>query len=214
MHNKIWFFFIFWVLLIICATVHAQNMIDNRIVDHIKSVKNRVLELKSYRYKLTNKFMKKKLIIDEMNYSFSKPLNIRIEWLSPRSKRGQIAVYSDNTMKAAFSWMPFVIEVNPDSDIGKGGYDYPIYRSTVGDLLIQTVDDFKRLISAKVIEETEEYAVYELVNDTNRANVKIDKNKQVPVYIEQFDLKGNLVNAGYFDEFEVNVEFEKGYFKL
>ncbi len=212
MHNKIWLFLIILIFLSIDSL--AGDIIDRKAVDHIVAVKNNVLGLKSYRYKLTNKFMKKKLITDEMVYSYEKPLNIRIEWLSPRSKRGQLAVYSDNVMKAAFSWMPFVIEVNPDSDLGKGGYEYPIYRSTVGDLLTQTVDDFKRLISARVIEENAQYVLYELANDKNRANVKIDKVKQVPIYIEQFDLKGNLVNAGYFKDFEVDVKFPKDYFKL
>lgn len=195
-------------------SVFSQN-IDAKLVDDLKRVKDRILGLNSYRYTLTNITVKKKRTCKNViKYNFKKPDEIRLEWLSPNKLRGQLAVYSNNVMRVVPAWLPFAIEINPDSDLGKGDANYPIYCSCMGMLLRQVIDDLNRAVSAKVIEDTQDFVIYELKNDTNMAKVKIDKRRNIPLYIEQYDLKGNIVDFGYFDDFEENVQYPDDFFKL
>ena len=189
--------------------------IDEAVVQNLKNIKTRIQGLDSYRYVLTNITLKKgRQRKNVIKYYFKKPNEIRLEWLAPKKVRGQLAVYSHGVMKAVLSWLPFAIEINPDSNLGKGDANYPIYRSSIGSLMEQIVVDLDRAVVARTIEEDDNYVIYEIINDTNRAKIKIDKKRLIPVFIEQFDLKGTLVDGGYFSDFEENVTFADDFFKL
>jgi outer membrane lipoprotein-sorting protein len=201
--------------LLILLPMPALCEIDKAVVQTLKDIKTHVQGLDSYRYVLTNITLKKgrqrKNII---KYHFKKPNEIRLEWIGPKKVRGQLAVYSNGVMKAVLSWLPFAIEINPDSNLGKGDANYPIYRSSMGSLLEQIVIDLDRAVVARIIEKEDGFVVYEIINDTNRAKIKIDMHRLIPVFIEQFDLKGTLIDGGYFSDFEENVTFPDDFFKL
>ena len=191
------------------------DKIEQTILNEIAKISKKINGYKSYQYKVKNiTYKKNKRKENLILYNFKVPLNIRLEWLNPKKKRGQIAVYSNGKMKAAPAWLPFVIEMNPDSKLGMDDSNYPIYNSSLGSLLKQIVDDFDRIIEASVEEEDETTVVYKIVNDTNTAIIKISKKNNLPIFIEQFDLNGNMIDGGYFENFEPNIEFDENFFNL
>jgi len=191
------------------------DKIDKKILSDIENLSKKINSYKSYQYKVKNITLKKnKRKENIISYNFKAPLNIRLEWLNPKKKRGQIAVFADGKMKAAPAWLPFVIEMNPDSKLGMDDSNYPIYNSSLGSLLKQIVNDFDRVIEASVQEEDANNIVYKIVNDTNTARIKISKKDNLPVFIEQFDIKGKMIDGGYFENFKPNIEFDENFFNL
>lgn len=195
------------------ATVSAE--IDQQVVDKLTSITDKIRGFDSYQYKLTNiTLKKKKQKKNVMMYYYKDPKNIRIEWLEPKKLRGQLAVYSGGVMKAAPSWLPFVVEVNPDSSLGMADFNYPIYQSTLGDLMHKVVAELPDAHTARVEEQGDGYIIYEVINPQNRARIKVDTETQIPEFIEQYNNQGQLVDGGYFDEFQANVTYPDDFFSL
>ena len=197
------------------VTYCVAEEINKNVLEEITKISQKINSYESYRYKVKNITYKKgKRKENIISYNYKASLNIRLEWLEPKKKRGQIAVYSDGNMKAAPAWLPFVIELSPDSKLGMDDANYPIYNSSLGSLLKQIVNDFDRATEATVEQEDATSIIYKIVNDTNSARIKISKDKNIPIYIEQFDLKGKMIDGGYFENFEPNIEYDENFFNL
>ncbi len=210
----IYFILSIWLLITIGA-VPLRAEIDQDVVSELQSIAQKILKFNTYKYKLTSiTYKKRKQRKNEMLYHFEQPKKIRIEWLEPKKLRGQLAVYNDGVMKAAPSWLPFVIEVNPDSSLGMADFNYPIYESTMGDLMAKLVRELDIAHTVRVLEKTGSYIVYEVINNQNRAKIKVDTSTGVPLFIEQYDLKGTLVDGGYFDDFKSEVSYSEGFFEI
>ncbi|MDX9702847.1 MAG: hypothetical protein RBU23_07370 [Candidatus Auribacterota bacterium] len=207
------YYLCFILLGILITSAYAE--IDPSAVGEIRSLTQYILELNNYKYTLTSvTFKNRKQHRNVMLYYYDRPDKIRIEWLEPRKLRGQLAVYNQGVMKAAPSWLPFVIEVNPDSSLGMADFNYPIYNSTLGHLMSKVVDELDLAHTVRVIEKTDSSIVYEVINDQNRAKIKVNTAINIPVYIEQYDLKGQLVDGGYFDDVKANISYSDGFFDL
>ncbi len=202
-------------ILAIFANNLVADEIDQNVLDKIISIADKIHQLDSYKYKISTVALKeKKTRKSTLLYNFKKPRCIRIEWLSPRKLRGQLAVYSNGIMKVAPAWLPFVIEIDPDSALASADTNFPIYESTIGDFMDMIVKGIPLSNSAKIIDETDNDIIYELINDTNTARIKINKKTDIPIFIEQFDSEGNLINAGYIEDMETNVSFPSDFFDL
>jgi len=213
--TKIPKYIIFLGFAVFISTGSYADDIDKNVLKEIISNADKIRQFDNYRYKVSIvAFKNKKTRKTTLLYNFKKPRSVRIEWLSPRRLRGQLAVYSNSAMKVAPAWLPFVIEIDPDSALASADTNYPIYRSTIGDLMDQIVEEIPLSNSAKMTEKTKDYVIYELVNDNNLARIKIDIKTGIPIFIEQFDLKGKLINAGYFEDIEINVKFPSDFFDL
>lgn len=213
--TKISRYIITFFVLAISVNNSFADEIDQNVLDKIISIADEIRQLDSYKYKISTVALKdKKTRKTTILYNFKKPRSIRIEWLSPRKLRGQLAVYSDGVMKVAPAWLPFVIEIDPDSALASTDTNFPIYESTIGDFMDLIVEEMPTSNSAKIIDETDNYIIYELINDNNIAKIKIDKITHLPIFIEQFDLEGNLINAGYIEDIETNVIFPSDFFNL
>ena len=189
--------------------------IDKYVISEIKKLSEKINSYQSYKYIVKNITYKKRRRKENiLSYNFKAPLNIRIEWLSPKKKRGQIAVYTNGKMKAAPSWLPFVIDINPDSKLGMDDSNYPIYKSSLGALMKQIIADLNKAVEVSVYEEDDNSITYKIVNDKNSAKIKISKKNNIPVFIEQFDLKGKMIDGGYFKNFQSDVEFDDDFFNL
>ncbi len=182
--------------------------------------------LNSYTYRLTSitrhrgydgryKSEKKNVLA----YSFRKPDQIRLAWLEPRRKRGQLAVYNGKGLRAATSWLPFAVSVDPDSPTGKDDFHPPIYRSSLASLMGILRQDL-----AKVTEERYEGLVavgqrraHRVVFYTaeKRVVVVIDSEHLLPLSIEQYDREsGLLFDAGYFEDMNLNPTLDDSLFDL
>ncbi len=202
-------------ILIMSTDNLLSEQVDKNVIDSLVSITDKMHLLDSYKYKIsTVAFKNKKIRKTTILYNFKKPRCVRIEWLSPRKMRGQLAVYSKGIMKVAPAWLPFVVEMDPDCALASADTNFPIYKSTIVDFMDMIVEGIPVSKSAKTIEETDSYIIYELINDTNTARIKIDKKTDLPIFIEQFDSEGNLINAGYIENMETNVEFPSDYFDL
>ncbi|RJP61894.1 MAG: hypothetical protein C4541_00925 [Candidatus Auribacter fodinae] len=189
--------------------------VDPSIISSFQQISDRIEAFDSYQYRLINVTVKnKKARRNEMMFYYRKPTAIRIEWIGPKRLRGQIAVYNNGGMKVVPAWLPFPIAVDPDSDMGKGDGNYPIYNSSIGALMRQVISDMSRASNARILEDAEEFIVYEVVNDSNRALIKIDKATGLPLFIEQYDLNGQLVDGGYFSHFESGHQYPDDFFNL
>ena len=163
--------YILTVLLLFSATalppLYAD--IDEQAVLELKAVTDKIVGFKTYKYKLTSiTFKKRKERKNVMLYHYEKTKKIRLEWLEPKKQRGQLAVYNEGIMKAAPSWLPFVVEVNPDSALGMADFNYPIYKSTLGDLMSKVVDELPIAHTVRVLEKKDSFVVYEIINAENR----------------------------------------------
>ena len=208
------------LIIVICSIVIVGVTpllaeIDQQVVTELQSITQKVLQFKTYKYKLTSiTYKKRKERKNVMLYHFGQPKKIRIEWLDPKKLRGQLAVYNDGIMKAAPSWLPFVVEVNPDSALGMADFNYPIYKSTMGDLMTKVVDELSIAHTVRILGKTDSDIIYEVINDQNRAKIKVNAATGIPLFIEQYDLKGKLVDGGYFDDFQSDVSYSDGFFEL
>ncbi len=154
-----------------------------------------------------------------LNYAFRNPGQIRLEWLSPRRKRGQLAVYTGEVLRAAPTWMPFAVTVDPDSPTGMDDFHHPIYRSDLASLMGVVMQDM-----AKVTEERYEgrTAVGErtahrvvLLTANKRVAILIDTEHSLPLAIEQYDRKtGLLFDGGYFEALRLNPSLDDSLFDL
>lgn len=154
-----------------------------------------------------------------LTYTFRKPNRIRLEWLKPRRKRGQLAVYNGTILRAAPSWLPFAVKVDPDSPTGRDDFHHPIYRSDLASLMNIVLQDM-----ASVTEESYEGQVtvgkrqaHQVVLHTkeNRVVLAIDTENFLPLAIEQYDRdSGLLVDGGYFEQLEPNPPLDDSLFRL
>lgn len=194
---------------LLCAQIDADA------VAHLRSAAEYIESLSSYSYKLTNvTFRDGKKKNNVMRYSYKEPLTVRIEWLNPKRLRGQLAAFKDNKMRVVPAWLPFSVPVDPDSDLGHGDANYPIYSSSLGALMQQVIGDLPKATRVFPVERTDDAVVYEIINDTNKALIKIDRNTNLPLYIEQFTRDGTLIDGGYFEEFSPNPTYPDDFFDL
>jgi outer membrane lipoprotein-sorting protein len=192
----------------------------------IESAHQAAVSLQSYRYKLTSitrhkgsngSYQGEKKNV--LNYTFRDPNQVRLQWLSPRRKRGQLAAYNGKILRAAPTWMPFAVTVDPDSPTGMDDFHHPIYRSDLASLTTIMMQGM-----AKVIEEAYEGQVavgqrtahrVVLHTEDKRVVVLIDKEHFLPLVIEQYDREtGLLFDGGYFEDIEFNPPLDDSLFDL
>lgn len=152
-------------------------------------------------------------------YTFRKPSQIRLEWLKPRRKRGQLAVYNGKVLRAAPSWLPFAVNVDPDSPTGIDDFHHPIYQSDLASLMGTVLQDM-----SKVTREAYEGQVavgqrmaHRVVLQTaeSRVVLAIDTEHLLPLSIEQYDLSsGLLFDGGYFEDLKLNPQLDDSMFDL
>lgn len=192
----------------------------------IESAYEAATSLQSYTCKLTSvtrhqgangRYQKGKKNV--LNYTYRNPGQVRLEWLSPRRKRGQLAVYSDDTLRAAPSWLPFAVTVDPDSPTGMDDFHHPIYRSDLASLMEIVMQDM-----AKVTDEAYEGLITRggrtghkvvLQTEDKRVVIIIDSANYLPLVIEQYDKEtGVLFDGGYFDNIKVDPQIDDSLFEL
>lgn len=154
-----------------------------------------------------------------LNYTYRKPGQVHLEWLKPRRKRGQLAVYNGTTLRAAPSWLPFAVSVAPNSPTGMDDFHHPIYQSDLASLMDLVIQDM-----VKVKEEAYEGLVpvgkrtaHRVVLKTGEKRVVLllDTEHHLPLAIEQYDRKtGLLFDGGYFEKLKLNPKLDDALFKL
>lgn len=182
----------------------------------IESAHKTATSLKSYTCKLTSitrhkgsngSYLEEKKNV--LNYVYQSPDHIRLEWLSPRRKRGQLAVYNGEILRAAPTWMPFAVTVDPDSPTGLDDFHHPIYDSDLATIMDTVMEDM-----VKVTDEAYEGLVtsgkrtaHRVVLHTDEKSVVliIDSETFLLLAIEQYDREsGLLFDGGYFEDFDLN----------
>lgn len=152
-------------------------------------------------------------------YTFRKPGQIRMGWIEPRFKRGQVAVYNHKVLHVSRWWWPFALKVDPDSPTGMDDFHHPIYRSDFASLMGIVVKDM-----VKVTEEAYEGQVavgkrrghrVVLYTAKKRVVLTIDTEHLLPLAIEQYDREsGLLFDGGYFEDLKLNPPLEDSLFDL
>ncbi|MFQ5893581.1 MAG: hypothetical protein ACE5H5_04635, partial [Nitrospinota bacterium] len=153
------------------------------------------------------------------NYTFRKPGEVRLEWLEPRRKRGQLAVYDGNTLRAAPTWLPFAVSVSPDSPTGMDDFHHPVYRSDLASLMSIVLQDLPKVTEeayegqVAVGQRTAHRVVLQTVD--KRVVLDIDTEHNLPLAIEQYDrASGLLFDGGYFEDLTLNPSLADSLFDL
>ena len=120
---------------------------------------------------------------------------------------------------AAPSWLPFAVDVDPDSPTGRDDFHHPIYRSDLASLMNIVLQEM-----ASVTEESYEGLVtvgkrqaHQVVLHTKEIRVvlAIDTENLLPLAIEEYDRdSGLLVDGGYFEQLEPNPPLDDSLFRL
>lgn len=154
-----------------------------------------------------------------LNYTFRSPGQIRLEWLSPQRKRGQLAVYNGNALRAAPTWLPFAVSVDPDSPTGMDDFHHPIYQSDMASLTRIMMQDMEKVTDeayegqVAVGQRTAHRVV--LYTDKKRVVIMIDSEHSLPLVIEQYDREsGQLFDGGYFKDLKLNPTLDDSLFDL
>ncbi|MFQ6671723.1 MAG: hypothetical protein ACE5KY_00335 [Candidatus Tectimicrobiota bacterium] len=154
-----------------------------------------------------------------LNHTFRKPGEVRLEWLEPRRKRGQLAVYDGNTLRAAPTWLPFAVSVRPDSPTGMDDFHHPVYRSDLASLMSIVLQDLPKVTEeayegqVAVGQRTAHRVVLQTVD--KRVVLDIDTEHNLPLAIEQYDrTSGLLFDGGYFEDLTLNPSLADSLFDL
>lgn len=192
----------------------------------IESAHKAATALESYTCKLTSvtrhkgsngRYLEEKKNV--LNYVYQSPDHIRLEWLSPRRKRGQLAVYNGEILRAAPTWMPFAVTVDPDSATGMDDFHHPIYNSDLATIMDTVMADMEKVTDEAYegVVEAGERTAHRVVlhTDEKRVVLMIDSENYLLLAIEQYDLEsGLLFDGGYFEDFELNPPLNDSKFDL
>jgi len=151
---------------------------------------------------------------------------IRMEWVTPH--KGQVAVYRNGRMWAKrggiLRWLS--LELDPHSDLAKGGSRHAIDESDLPDVIRRMRENrtcVKGVLSVLHVEQKGNRRIYEvefLSQDepgkgySYRAKLWVDSELGLPIRAEYYDWEDRLFERFLYEDLEVNVGIEEERFKL
>jgi len=151
---------------------------------------------------------------------------IRMEWVTPHE--GQVAVYRNGRMWAKrgglLGWL--TLELDPHSDLAKGGSRHAIDESDLPDVIRRMRKNMacvKGVLSVLHVEQKGNRRIYEvefLSQDGSgkgysyRAKLWVDSELGLPIRTEYYDWEDRLFERFLYEDLEVNVGIGEERFKL
>jgi outer membrane lipoprotein-sorting protein len=190
----------------------------------LEGAKRRYEQLQSYRCKATNVIMKPGVLRDKrhfntVEYSFAKPNSVRLTWLRPKLLQGQVAVFQGEELYVKLRFLPFAIKMDPDGWLAQDPAGNRIYQTNIGFLIDRLIDaitpnSLVTVAEPNVATSTRDTIPMVIQNDGGRVEILVDKGSELPTTIEFYGPSGNLIEACYFEDLELNVSLNPTEFQL
>ena len=181
---------------------------DGGIMNTIEGMSERFEDIEDYEATFTIvELIEKKYMKNIVKFSFKKPKRIRMEWIGPRKIRGQLAVYDHQKgkIKASPPRWPITVTLDPEDPRANGGSKYRIYDSDLGAISVRVIEVARNASSIDIIENDEKILKVLLTTDTLKSIIWIDMNLGLPIKIEQYDLKDNLIDEVSLEDIKINI---------
>lgn len=158
----------------------------------------------------------RKYVQDVIKFSFKKPKLIRMEWVGPRKVRGQLAVYDPELgkIRASPARLPITVTLDPEDKRVTGGSKYRIYDSDLGAITERVINTARDASSIDLIENDDHVLKVLIITDTLKGIIWIDRNIGLPIKIEQYDHKDQLIDRVFLENLKINIGLPDDMFHL
>lgn len=188
--------------------------------DYVSLAAKSFQDVDSYSVTLRSESRKGSEII---RYYYKRPGIIKMELIKPH--KGATLIYNPEEGKVKvrpFAFLKsFVLTFDPDDRMVKSSRDHRVDQSDIGTLL-KSVEDLQshgkvEYTGIERVGERETIVLnvkgeggYTVWGDINRYTLWLDKSSYLPLKVEAYSAKGDLLERVLMEDLKVNVDFEEG----